>query len=51
MDEATSRLLPTRLEDGRNRRAVARTTADMMEPHDACRVDENIATELKRVAA
>jgi len=49
--DAGSRLLPPGLEDCRNGRTVARTTANMMEPDDACRVDENIAAELKRVAA
>jgi hypothetical protein len=46
---STSRL-PPRLEDCGNRRAVGRTGADMMEPYDASRIDENIAPELLRVA-
>ena len=47
----TSQLPSSRLEDCGNRRAVRRAGPDMMEADDARRIDQNVATELSRVAS
>jgi len=48
---ATSRFPPPRFDDRGYGWTVGGTGADMVEPHDARRIDEHIAPELSRVGA